>query len=117
MLERKRTGSNVVDMAPVRQRDLDAEAMPVVGMRIEKARLAKDWDLEALTHFSRNKYSALRAYERGQRIPNAFAGVRLADALGIDVRDLFAPPTQAELTELARRDKEPKKKKARKKAA
>jgi len=37
----------------------------------------------------------IQNYEAGARVPNAFNAQRLADALGVEVRDIYPPPKEA----------------------
>jgi transcriptional regulator with XRE-family HTH domain len=80
--------------------------MPLVAMRLDKALRALDLDIETLASLSRTRYAACYAYLQGSRIPNAFAALRIAQALKVDAADLFLEPaTKEERSELAKRAK------------
>jgi len=60
-----------------------------VGINIQKARLAKGWSQEELAHQSGVDRSYLSEVECGRRNIGIVKLEAIANALGIDIRELF----------------------------
>jgi ribosome-binding protein aMBF1 (putative translation factor) len=88
MATRKRTKNAV--------RTIDRAIMPIVALRIRKAREALSMDVEMLAALSRTKYQTLWSYEQGASIPNVFTAIRIANILKQDVVKLFTEPASDE---------------------
>lgn len=59
--------------------------------RLDGARRRRGWSIETLATKTARPYSSTYAWTTGRRVPKMEAALVLADALEIDVRDLFEP--------------------------
>ena len=66
-----------------------SEAGTQVGAQIRRLRKAKRWTVAQLAVYADMSPSAVSQIETGRRSPTAASMLKLAEALGVEVRDLF----------------------------
>lgn len=66
------------------------------GTNVRRYRLGRGWSQERLAEAADLERAYLSHLELGERNPTLKTADRIAEALGVDIRDLLAPPPKLE---------------------